>query len=136
MLIAGSNRDILKSFALEIGKHLNVTFGDGSSSHYTATFKQIYYLESSSNKIKVASHVRFDEGYNDLSVDALPPYARHLRRALGHALEKDDSEIGVPADLDIFGSEALFPVTFSYLFRVLPSDITNEYDTLGFLVKP
>jgi len=45
---------------------------------YTATFKQIYYLESSSNKIKVASHVHFDEGCNDLSVDALPPYARHL----------------------------------------------------------
>jgi Integrase core domain. len=33
---------------------------------YTATMKQIYYLEDCSNKVKIASHARFDEGMNDL----------------------------------------------------------------------
>jgi hypothetical protein len=34
MLIAGSNMNILHLFAEEIGKQLNVTFGNGPSSHY------------------------------------------------------------------------------------------------------
>lgn len=34
MLIAGSNQSVLRAFATEIGKHLNVTIGDGPSTHY------------------------------------------------------------------------------------------------------
>jgi len=100
------------------------------------TLKQIYYLECATNKIKIASHVQFDEGMNDLPLDQLPPFARHLRHALGHATFDDESEIGTPADLDIFSSSVLFPVTFTHTFRVLPSDITNENDTMGFLLQP
>jgi Reverse transcriptase (RNA-dependent DNA polymerase). len=34
MLIAGANRNVLRSFAEEIGKHLHVKIGDGPSVHY------------------------------------------------------------------------------------------------------
>jgi hypothetical protein len=36
----------------------------------------------------------------------------------------------------MFGSDILFPVTFTHTFRVLSTDITNENDTLGFITLP
>ena len=33
------------------------------------------------NKVKMASHVRFDEGMNDLPIDAIPPNVQHLQRS-------------------------------------------------------
>lgn len=102
---------------------------------YTATLKQIYYLECNTNKVKIASHARFDEGMNDLPFDKLPPFAIHIRHALGHVSPADTEEIATPSDLDIFCSDTLFPVTFSHTFRVLPSDITDENDTLGFILS-
>lgn len=102
---------------------------------YTATLKQIYYLEDGTGKVKIASHARFDEGMNDLSLSELPPFAHHLRKALGHNIAMDESEVCAPLDLDIFSSSELFPVTFSHVFRILPSDIPNENDTLSFIMK-
>jgi hypothetical protein len=102
---------------------------------YTATLKQIYYLEDSTGKVKVASHARFDEGMNDLPLSRLPPFALSLRKALGHNVSIDDDELAVPDTIDIFCSSDLFPVTFTHTVRIMPSDITNENDTLGFIMN-
>jgi len=52
--------------------------------------KQIYYLEESTNKIKIAAHARFDEGLANVPLNDLPPYARQLRKALGHSVPAAD----------------------------------------------
>lgn len=100
---------------------------------YTSTLKQIYYLECSTNKVKIASHAKFDEGMNDLPLDQLPPFAIHIRKALGHSVPADLNEVTAPQHVDIFCSDQLFPVTISHVFHVLTTDIANEYDTLGFV---
>lgn len=40
---------------------------------YMSTMKQIYYLEETMNKIKVAAHARFDEGLTSVPLPDLPP---------------------------------------------------------------
>jgi hypothetical protein len=93
-------------------------------------------LEDSTLKIKVAAHVRFDEGLANVPLDQLPPYARQLRKALGHAVPiPDDDYVSAPENLDLMACRDLFPVTFSHDFTIRSSDITNEYDTLGFILK-
>ena len=101
---------------------------------YTATHKQIYYLEHGNKKVKIASHAHFDEGMNDLSFSDLPPFAHHICKALGHAVSADEHEITASQDMDIFCSEELFPITFCHPFHILPSDIMNEYDMVGFVL--
>ena len=103
---------------------------------YTSTMKQIYYLEDNTNKIKIAAHARFDEGLASVPLHDLPPYACQLRKALGHSVPLvDASEIGTPEQLDIMSCPDRFPVTFTHDFRIKNSDIMNEYDTLGFILK-
>lgn len=98
--------------------------------------KQIYYLEQSTNKIKVAAHTHFDEGLADTPLDQLPPYARQLRKALGHNQPPiDNNDIPLPDDLDLLSCSELFPITFSYEFTIKSSDITNEFNTSGFILK-
>lgn len=65
-----------------------------------------------------------------------PPYARLLRKAWGHSLptvEYDD--IMTPANLDLLSSPEQFPITFLHPFTVKVTDITHEYDTLGFILR-
>jgi Integrase core domain. len=82
---------------------------------YTSTMKQIYYLEDKTNKIKIAAHARFDEGLASVPLHELPPYARQLRKALGHSLPVvDDEDIGTPDNLDILSCPDRFPITFSH----------------------
>jgi Integrase core domain. len=103
---------------------------------YTSTLKQIYYLEEGTHKIKIAAHARFDEGLASIPLSDLPPYAIQLRKALGHSLPPvDDRQVGAPDDLDLLASPDLFPVTFVHRFKVMVSDIINENDTLGFIMK-
>jgi Integrase core domain. len=103
---------------------------------YTSTLKQIYYLEDSSNKIKVAAHAHFDEGLANVPLDDLPPYARQLRMALGHSVPPaDEDHITAPANLDLLSCSDRFPVTFSHKFQIKSSDIMHEFDTLGFILK-
>jgi hypothetical protein len=103
---------------------------------YTSTLKQIYYLENNTNKIKIAAHARFDEGMSSVPLDQLPPFATQLRRSLGQAVHiRDDSDIGDPGDLDIMASPSQFPVTFQHTFQIRLSDISNEFDTLGFILQ-
>jgi Reverse transcriptase (RNA-dependent DNA polymerase)./Integrase core domain. len=103
---------------------------------YTSTLKQIYYLEDSTNKIKIAAHARFDEGLASVPLHSLPPYACQLRKALGHlVLEVDDNVISSPSDLDLLSCAERFPITFSHRFAIKSSDISNEHDTLGFILR-
>jgi hypothetical protein len=103
---------------------------------YTSTLKQIYYLENTTNKIKVAAHARFDEGMSSTPLDALPPFAVQLRRALGHTVPPgDDQALGDPGDIDLMTSPSQFPTTFTHKFHLKLSDITNEFDTLGFVLQ-
>jgi Integrase core domain. len=57
---------------------------------YMSTMKQIYYLEDKTHKIKIAAHAHFDEGLANVPLHDLPPYARQLRKALGHTVSLDD----------------------------------------------
>jgi Integrase core domain. len=102
---------------------------------YTSTLKQIYYLEDHTHKIKIAAHARFDEGLANVPLTDLPPYARQLRKALGHSLPVEETPILVPDNLDLLACSERFPITFSHQFTIKPTDISNEYDTLGFVVK-
>jgi hypothetical protein len=103
---------------------------------YTSTLKQIYYLENTTNKIKIAAHARFDEGMSAAPLDELPPFAIQLRRALGQAVPSPEvHDIGTPNDIDLMASPSQFPVTFTHQFRIKLSDISNEYDTLGFILQ-
>jgi hypothetical protein len=105
---------------------------------YTSTLKQIYYLEYNTSKVKVAANVRFDEGMSTVPLAKLPPYVLQIRRALGQStsLPSDDDEyIAAPDDIDILTSKDLFPVTFEHTFTVKATDIYEEFDTLGFIIK-
>jgi hypothetical protein len=98
--------------------------------------KQIYYLEHETNKIKVAAHARFDEGLASVPIDKLPPYARQLRKALGHTHSiSDTTEVPPPDSLDLLSCDSLFPITFDHKFTIKHTDIINEFDTLGFVLK-
>ena len=44
------------------------------------TTKNILWYDAETDKIKIASHVRFDEGMNDLPVASVPPNVQHLQR--------------------------------------------------------
>jgi len=102
----------------------------------TSTLEQIYYLEDKTHKIKIAARARFDEGLANVALSDLPPYARQLREALGHTITMaDDNDIGAPNDLDLLSCSEMFPVTFTYHFNIKVSDIYNEFDTLGFILK-
>lgn len=69
-------------------------------------------------------------------MDALPPYARQLRKALGHTVPLADKDhITAPADLDSLSCSDHFPVTFSHKFQIKSSDIMHEFDTLGLILK-
>ena len=42
--------------------------------------KNIYWYDVSSNKVKIASHFRFDDGMNELPTAEIPPNVAHLQR--------------------------------------------------------
>jgi hypothetical protein len=103
---------------------------------YTSTLKQIYYLEYNTSKIKVAANVRFDEGMSSVPLDQLPPYVRQLRRALGQSsIDPSPDYIATPDDIDLLTSKELFPITFTHEFTIRKTDISDENDTLGFILK-
>ena len=56
------------------------------------TTKNILWYDPETNRVKIAFHVRFDEGMNDLALADVPPNVRHLHRV-------HDGQ-PIPADLD------------------------------------
>ena len=58
------------------------------------TTRNILWYDVETNRVKIASHARFDEGMNDLAVKDLPPNVAHLqRRTQGEPLPIDDHEL-------------------------------------------
>ena len=39
------------------------------------------WFDVSTEKIKIASHSQFDEGFNDLSIESIPPNVEHLTQS-------------------------------------------------------
>jgi hypothetical protein len=75
---------------------------------YTSTLQQIYYLDLSTNTVKIAAHARFDEGMSSLPLEQLPPFALAIRKALGHAiLESNEQPIAAPDDIDLYFSRPI-----------------------------
>jgi hypothetical protein len=56
------------------------------------TTKLIMYYDVDSKRVKTAFHVRFDEGMNDLPIDAIPPNVLHLQRSQDGAPILPDKE--------------------------------------------
>ena len=42
------------------------------------TTRNILYFDEESERVKVATHCLFDEGFNNLPIEALPPNVKHL----------------------------------------------------------
>jgi hypothetical protein len=104
---------------------------------YTSTLKQIYYLEYNTSKIKVAANVRFGEGISTVLLAQLPPYVLQLLRALGQSTPSSSTNeeyLSAPDDIDILTSNELFPVTFIHNITVKSTDISAEFNTLGFIL--
>ena len=67
------------------------------------TTRNILWFDVESERVKVATHCLFDEGFNDLPIEALPPNVQQLLRANNDNIrpEEDTEEITL-SDLDFF----------------------------------
>jgi hypothetical protein len=55
---------------------------------------------------------------------------------LGQSVPSVETQVdGSPGDLDLLASPSQFPVTFTHTFQLKLSDISNEFDTLGFILQ-
>ena len=60
------------------------------------TTRNILWYDVNTSRVKIATHARFDEGMNDLTIDAIPHNVQHLQRAEeGLPIEPDVKPIGV-----------------------------------------
>jgi hypothetical protein len=61
------------------------------------TTKNILWYDPETNRVKIAFHVRFDKGMNDLAPADVPPNVRHLQRVQeGESIPADPNETTVP----------------------------------------
>ena len=65
---------------------------------YAKTWQNILWHDPATNRIKIATHTRFDEGMNDLP--SLPPNAAYLKRAQHGSMPPEVDEISF-LDLDV-----------------------------------
>ena len=60
------------------------------------TTRNIVWYDPGTERVKIAKHARFDEGMNDLPMDAIPPNVTHLQRVqLGEKFKKERKESSV-----------------------------------------
>jgi hypothetical protein len=79
-----------------------------------ATLKNILWYDVETHQVKIAFHVRFDEGMNDLPHSAIPLNVQHLHRVCdGVSLPPEPSKVSVTS----FG----FPALLSVLKMTKPS---------------
>ena len=45
------------------------------------TTRNIIWYDVETERVKIASHAKFDEGMNDLPIDQIPPNVQHLQRS-------------------------------------------------------
>ena len=61
------------------------------------TTKNILWYDVETTRVKIARHARFDEGMNDLPLDALPPNVVHLQRLQSdQPFPAEDADVSVP----------------------------------------
>ena len=102
---------------------------------YTATMKQIYYLDHRTNRVKTATHINYDEGMNGFMISDLPPFALSLRKALGHAIPQERAQSLPPDDFDFSVDTKLFPDVSETVLMIHPDDYHDStHSTLGFVV--
>ncbi len=92
---------------------------------HTSTMTQAIYWDLDTKKVKTATHVKYDEGMNDL--DHPTPNSHQLRQALGHPLPPESTEETSPTSLSFESSESPFQELWD---TSIPIKCTG--DTLGF----
>jgi hypothetical protein len=61
------------------------------------TTKNILWFDPETNRVKIAFHVRFDEGMNDLPLADLPPNVQHLQRVQdGLSVPAESDDVAIP----------------------------------------
>ena len=65
------------------------------------TDRLILWYDEGSGRVKIATHAKFDEGFNDLPAEVLPPNCQHVRRLNGDRVPAETAEIGA-SDLQFF----------------------------------
>ena len=91
------------------------------------TTRNILWFDVESERVKVATHCLFDEGFNDLPIETLPPNVQHLIRVSGGTRPmKDSTEIN-SKDLDFF----TYPFAEKEV-AVVNVPTSNTSETFGF----
>ena len=82
------------------------------------TTRNILWYDPETTRVKIATHAQFDEGFNDLSTDQVPPNVIHLQRA--------NNDEPIPADTDnITTSELRFFITPFAALEHITLKVTN-----------
>ncbi|MCE2995760.1 MAG: hypothetical protein LW863_09190 [Flammeovirgaceae bacterium] len=91
------------------------------------TRKNILWFDIESQRVKIAKHARFDEGFNDVPITEIPPNVQHLQRArYGERLPTEQTETSI-APFECFVSP--FSHTLTATVKVKAS---NASPTFGF----
>ena len=93
------------------------------------TSRVILWYDEGTSKVKIATHAKFDEGFNDLPADTLPPNCQQLLRRNGTAIPIDKKEIS-SSDLEFF----IYPFSEkeNATISVLPN---NADESFGFKLR-
>ena len=59
------------------------------------------WYDEGTHQVKIAIHAKFDEGFNDLPIDTLPPNCQHILRLNGQQIPIDKRLLS-PSDLKFF----------------------------------
>ena len=65
------------------------------------TQRVILWYDEATDRVKYGTHAKFDEGFNDLPADNLPPNCQQILRRNGSPMPMDDKEI-TTSDLEFF----------------------------------
>ena len=84
------------------------------------TTKNILWYDPETNRIKIAAHACFDEGFNDLRIDQIPPNVQHLQRSdLGERLAAEEDKTSV-SEFTMYRSP--FASTFERQMKIPKTD--------------
>ena len=72
------------------------------------TLRNILWYDTLTNRVKLATHVRFDEGYNDLPFIALPPNLQYILRS------ENGDQSALPMDPSALHVEQLEFISYSF----------------------
>jgi hypothetical protein len=95
------------------------------------TLKNIQWYDPATQRVKIAYHCRFDEGFSDLALDQLPPNVQHLQRMQNGPVSedlRDAVELSTP-DFDI-SLRAFTDYTKDLLIK-----ISCTHSTFGFIME-